>query len=67
MEIVSFGRQRDAVRMAVEQAHAQLGLQRQHRVGDGGLRDMFIGGGHREPARAGGGREVAQLAQRDVF
>ncbi|KAG1081614.1 hypothetical protein G6F40_015422 [Rhizopus arrhizus] len=66
MKVVAFRRQRDAMRVAVEQAHAQLRFQRQHGIGDGGLRDMLVGRCHGKPARAGGRREVAKLPQGDV-
>ncbi|KAG1391000.1 hypothetical protein G6F59_015026 [Rhizopus arrhizus] len=66
MKVVAFRRQRDAMRVAVEQAHAPLRFQRQHGSGDGGLRDMLVGRCHGKPARAGGRREVAQLPQGDV-
>ncbi|MNR08498.1 hypothetical protein D3C85_1246590 [compost metagenome] len=66
VKVVAFGSQRDAVGMAVEQAHAQLCFQCQHRVGDGRLRDVLVGRRHGEPARPGGGGEVAQLPQGDI-
>ncbi|MNT81779.1 hypothetical protein D3C72_2214100 [compost metagenome] len=66
MEVVAFRRKRDAVGMAVEQAHAQLRFQRQHRVGDGRLRDVFVRGGHGKPAGARGRGEVPELPEGDV-
>ncbi|MNT67240.1 hypothetical protein D3C72_2053650 [compost metagenome] len=52
---------------ALEQAYRQALLKRQHGIGDGRLRDMLGGRGHRELPGLRGRDEIAELPQRDFL
>ncbi len=67
MEQVAFGRQRNPMGQAVEQAHRKPLLERQHRIRDGRLRNMFGGRCHRELACFRRRDKVAELPQCDFL
>ncbi|MNL07148.1 hypothetical protein D3C87_1278150 [compost metagenome] len=63
MERGAGGGQRHAAWLAVEQGHAQLGLQRLQLLGERGLLDAQLLGGAGHGAGFGHGQEVTQVSQ----
>ena len=62
-ELLAVERERDAVRMPVEQLASKLGFKRLDRRGDGRLRDVETGSSSRNLSGFGGGNEVADLTK----
>jgi hypothetical protein len=62
-----FGRERDGAVAALEQAHAQLVLQRGDLAADGRLSQAKVGGGVRDAHAAADGDEAAHEIERGEF